>query len=878
MFDGYYGIRCGTTRPVKLQVQGHAGTLLRVRPHGTLPSFLTNLTSLRQAGLFSAVSSAFITQIQPQIQVGDTPPILLVSQSLLYISLFATLMAALLAVLGKQWLMYYSAADRGSMEQRCITCQRKLDGIRKWKFEEIMKTFPLLLQFALLLFAAALSTFLWTVHHSLAVIVVVLTFFGFVAYMFLLISAAVSPDDCPFQTPLAPLLIRVGQLARTVWIWIKLVLHWAIEHPWRVMGHIYSACSPYFQRAHLLPHYSSHKSPSSPMEQPETLANAPFPDPSPEIPAVLWVLETSTDPSMVRAAACITPDLQWPCVDVTPQMVRLWESFLACFEHYPYPFGPDLRLVLQDIHDGRSPHARDLGWGYCTLYYVLQSFGTIYGPYPDFFSGIHMPDTELSIVLNLLSGNPDLHLDSSTPLVTRRALHVIPSFQYRDLKALEYFLHQFKDTIPVLDPSSFTDYLCCLSSFFNPMSRRDMLRMDKSQFQEELLQDLLQTIASRLKDNQICMETVTKIIEITRSLPQLDGWIDVALAASLLTLQYWGFPSGSASEAGWVCNALNTVNDVTGGQHQQWDSRTAAGISGLLNALHFYRVPPAKEHIHMLIQALSISGDISVNAAHLLLQNNMVDWYQDDNLQPILQGASVWLSLARVTADAHFLGRDFIALGYTLADISDWQSHIREDLCSWMTIFFSVYWEHWDLTDKYTSVLCNIWNTDSSGYTFIDNGEKALGLSFMVLSKTWEGFDFTTAESLNQCVLWLCCTGRVTLRSTYETEDDSAKQIIPGFKSTFSVPLQASLMYAVTMARESAFPGSEEVSSERNAVLYSIARILEDMAGKMPNLEDSEEHDRYYWRGLRAQFEEDISTLEKSVHKMSVAVELTTVV
>ncbi|KAJ7081948.1 hypothetical protein C8R44DRAFT_652833, partial [Mycena epipterygia] len=68
----------------------------------------TSLTSLQQAGLFSAVSSAFIIQIQPQIQVGNPSPIILVAQSLLFISLFATLMAALLAVLGKQWLMYYS--------------------------------------------------------------------------------------------------------------------------------------------------------------------------------------------------------------------------------------------------------------------------------------------------------------------------------------------------------------------------------------------------------------------------------------------------------------------------------------------------------------------------------------------------------------------------------------------------------------------------------------------------------------------------------------------------------------------------------------------------------------------------------------------------
>ncbi|KAJ7154072.1 hypothetical protein C8R46DRAFT_1006001, partial [Mycena filopes] len=55
-----------------------------------------------QAGLFSAVSSAFIIQIQPLL-VSNVPTIIVVVQALQYISLFTTLLAALLAVLGKQW-------------------------------------------------------------------------------------------------------------------------------------------------------------------------------------------------------------------------------------------------------------------------------------------------------------------------------------------------------------------------------------------------------------------------------------------------------------------------------------------------------------------------------------------------------------------------------------------------------------------------------------------------------------------------------------------------------------------------------------------------------------------------------------------------------
>ncbi|KAF7345623.1 hypothetical protein MVEN_01581500 [Mycena venus] len=70
-----------------------------------LQRYSTDLdTSLIFAGLFFAVDSAFIIQIQPEFQTIDQGPLLItpVAQSLLYISLGSTLLAALLAVLGKQ--------------------------------------------------------------------------------------------------------------------------------------------------------------------------------------------------------------------------------------------------------------------------------------------------------------------------------------------------------------------------------------------------------------------------------------------------------------------------------------------------------------------------------------------------------------------------------------------------------------------------------------------------------------------------------------------------------------------------------------------------------------------------------------------------------
>ncbi|KAJ7150800.1 hypothetical protein C8R46DRAFT_1358284 [Mycena filopes] len=161
-------------------------------------------TTLIFAGLFSAVSSAFIIQIQPELQPDPSD----MTQALLRVlihnvngSVFSgpdillphlscTLLAALLAVLGKQWLMYYGAAgEKGSIEQRCLERQRKSEGMRRWAFNPIMQAFPLLLQFSLLLFAAALSVYLWTIHHSVAKIVLSLSAVGFGLYVFLGISS-----------------------------------------------------------------------------------------------------------------------------------------------------------------------------------------------------------------------------------------------------------------------------------------------------------------------------------------------------------------------------------------------------------------------------------------------------------------------------------------------------------------------------------------------------------------------------------------------------------------------------------------------------------------------------------------------------------------
>ncbi|KAJ7192652.1 hypothetical protein GGX14DRAFT_577954 [Mycena pura] len=437
-------------------------------------------------GAFSAIDSAFILQVQPQIQLHGTPVILVVAQSLFYISLGSTLLAALLAVLGKQWLMFYSAAgERGTMEARCLERQRKLDGLRKWKFETILQMFPLLLQFGLLLFGSALSVYLWTIHISLAIIVLGLTSLGSSAYIFLLVSTLLSPDS-PFQSPLAPLMAWL--LPTTRWMRLRGYFHSFKRRSLRVVRRAFSAC-----RRDSPPHFSPPRSGHSATRryEPAPLFDSGLLESSPEAPAVAWVLETSTDPHVVVVAAEMSVALQWTgTVDLRPQLARLRDSILACF--YFTPIG-STGFRLESIREGMSVRAVHLGRAFCTLRCIQQSqSGRDFEPriswfeVPNSWFSLSGLNPELENVLRILELKPDLHVDPDVSLATEWALYVIPLISHRynesDLKlraALDYFLHQFDHVIPSLDPLSFTDYLFCINNFLTTMCRRDMVWKDK---------------------------------------------------------------------------------------------------------------------------------------------------------------------------------------------------------------------------------------------------------------------------------------------------------------------------------------------------------------------------------------------------------------
>ena len=186
-----------------------------------------------QAGLFSAVTSTFIAQVQPQLQPdsGDEtatllrvliykidnttfgsdiptlpqwagPPRTIVQvQAILYASLVISLFAAFLAMVGKQWLNEYASVDtRGSTIKRCQDRQQKFDGTITWRFDYVMESLPLMLQGALFLLGCALSLYLWGINTIIASVVLGVTLLGVLFYGFIIVAGTASVN-CPYQTP-----------------------------------------------------------------------------------------------------------------------------------------------------------------------------------------------------------------------------------------------------------------------------------------------------------------------------------------------------------------------------------------------------------------------------------------------------------------------------------------------------------------------------------------------------------------------------------------------------------------------------------------------------------------------------------------------------
>ncbi|TCD60139.1 hypothetical protein EIP91_010678 [Steccherinum ochraceum] len=129
-------------------------------------------------------------------------------QSLLYASLACSLFAALGAVLGIRWLSGYSSIrERGSLEDRCKERQRKLDALEAWHLRRVLEALSVLLQLSLILFAIAISMFMWTQERTVATVLIVVMAIGASFYLSSIVLS-ITYQECSFSTPLSELFRR----------------------------------------------------------------------------------------------------------------------------------------------------------------------------------------------------------------------------------------------------------------------------------------------------------------------------------------------------------------------------------------------------------------------------------------------------------------------------------------------------------------------------------------------------------------------------------------------------------------------------------------------------------------------------------------------
>lgn len=151
--------------------------------------------------IYKTDNTAFGGNVPATPQWSGPLPRIVHVQAILYTSLALSLLSAFLAMLGKQWLNRYASTNvRGSAIERSQNRQRKLNGIVTWYFNYVMESLPVMLQLALLLFACALARYLWGINTTVAFVIIGITAFGLVFYLFILAAGSISVS-CPYQTP-----------------------------------------------------------------------------------------------------------------------------------------------------------------------------------------------------------------------------------------------------------------------------------------------------------------------------------------------------------------------------------------------------------------------------------------------------------------------------------------------------------------------------------------------------------------------------------------------------------------------------------------------------------------------------------------------------
>jgi hypothetical protein len=225
-------------------------------PHHLFILGLITLTA--QAGLFSAVLTAFVVESYQSLQEDYTKTsadlLRQISHQLAnasfpaagdssqfqaqrsdvrvnacwFVSLLLSLVVALFGIFLKQWIRTYMKwTDVTSDREAVAVRQFRYRSLEKWRLEAILALLPTLLQLSVILFLSGLLSFLWNLDRTVAIVMAVLLTITF----FLVTTVTVLPlisKSCPYRSPLSAILAvsfwrvanHVGVFGRAVWAFI----------------------------------------------------------------------------------------------------------------------------------------------------------------------------------------------------------------------------------------------------------------------------------------------------------------------------------------------------------------------------------------------------------------------------------------------------------------------------------------------------------------------------------------------------------------------------------------------------------------------------------------------------------------------------------
>lgn len=150
---------------------------------------------------------------------------------LLYSSLSCSLLAAVGAMLGKEWLQSFDRTGQaGPREEQARFRQRKFNGAQQWHLEDIVQFLPYLLLTSVLFFFTGLIIFLLPTNKPVAFSVIAFFALGFILSCATIIAGAIS-SLCPYQTALSHPLRRVGGFALWCFKVLKKRMHQAGPSP-----------------------------------------------------------------------------------------------------------------------------------------------------------------------------------------------------------------------------------------------------------------------------------------------------------------------------------------------------------------------------------------------------------------------------------------------------------------------------------------------------------------------------------------------------------------------------------------------------------------------------------------------------------------------